>query len=97
MDSLDKLNMIRDNVAVALTLFELLVKRERKKRDMTYVVTDWQQLQMKQKHEPRAAQDAVSACGLFTSNILQPMFILHSRCFFQLLAWPQLTEVMPAL
>jgi enhancer of polycomb-like protein len=60
MDSLDKLNMIRDNVAVALTLFELLVKRERKKRDMTYVVTDWQQLQMKQKHEHRAVQDAVS-------------------------------------
>jgi enhancer of polycomb-like protein len=59
MDSLDKLNMIRDNVAIALSLFEMLVKRERKKRDMTYVITDWQQLQIKQKHEPRAAQEAV--------------------------------------
>jgi len=51
--------MIRDNVAVALSLFEMLVKRERKKRDMAYTVTDWQQLQIKQKHNPAAEQAAV--------------------------------------
>ena len=60
LDSLDKLNMIQDNIRTALNLFELVVKRERKKRDMTFVVTDFQQLQIKQRHEPRAAQDAVS-------------------------------------
>jgi enhancer of polycomb-like protein len=60
-DSLEKLVMIRQNVGTALQLFELLVRRERKKRDMTYVVTDWQQLQLKQRHEPRAAQEAVEA------------------------------------
>ena len=78
MDSLDKLNMIRDNVAVALTLFELLVKRERKKRDMTYVVTDWQQLQMKQKHEPRAVQDAVSTYAIYGSSFCSGRFNQNS-------------------
>lgn len=60
-DSLDKLHMISENMRVAMSLFELVVKRERKKRDMTYVVTDWQQLQIKQRHEPKADQDAVSS------------------------------------
>lgn len=53
---------------MALQLFELVVKRERKKRDMTYVVTDWQQLQIKQKHNPRAEQETVRSallCFLF--------------------------------
>ena len=59
VDSLDKLNMISDNIKMALQLFELVVKRERKKRDMTYVVTDWQQLQIKQRHDPRSEQDTV--------------------------------------
>lgn len=62
-DSLDKLNMIADNIKMALQLFELVVKRERRKRDMTYVVTDWQQLQIKQRFEPRAEHDAVSEAG----------------------------------
>ena len=44
---------------MALQLFELVVKRERKKRDMTYAATDWQQLQIKQRHDPREEQDAV--------------------------------------
>lgn len=33
-DSLDKLYMIRENVVKALDIFECLVKRERKKRDL---------------------------------------------------------------
>lgn len=33
-DSLDKLRMVRENVLKALDLFEMLVKRERKKRDL---------------------------------------------------------------
>ena len=34
IDSLDKLRMIRENVLKALDIFECLVKRERKKRDL---------------------------------------------------------------
>jgi enhancer of polycomb-like protein len=34
VDSLDKLRMIRENVLKALDIFECLVKRERKKRDL---------------------------------------------------------------
>ncbi len=33
-DSLEKLRMIRENVLRALDIFECLVKRERKKRDL---------------------------------------------------------------
>lgn len=60
IDSYDKLQMISTNIKIALDLFENVVKRERKKRDMTYVVTDWQQLQIKQKFNPKSEQDAVS-------------------------------------
>ena len=60
VDSYDKLQMISTNIKIALDLFENVVKRERKKRDMTYVVTDWQQLQIKQKFNPKSDQDAVS-------------------------------------
>jgi len=53
--------MIEENIKMAQQLFELVVKRERKKRDMTFAVTDWQQLQIKQRHDPRSEQDSVSA------------------------------------
>ena len=58
-DSLDKLRMIRGNLMTALDIFETLVKRERKKRDMVYIETDMQQLQIKQRHEPRSEQEAI--------------------------------------
>ncbi|KAL4429854.1 hypothetical protein ABPG77_010971 [Micractinium sp. CCAP 211/92] len=60
-DSLEKLRMIRENVLRALDIFECLVKRERKKRDLVYVETDMQQLQIKQRHEPREAQEQIEA------------------------------------
>lgn len=53
--------MIRANLHAAADLFQLVAKRERKKRDMLYVMTDWQQLQIKQRHEPRGSQDAIEA------------------------------------
>ena len=40
-DSLEKLRMIRENVLKALDIFECLVKRERKKRDLL-VVSLWE-------------------------------------------------------
>ncbi|EFN60164.1 hypothetical protein CHLNCDRAFT_133649 [Chlorella variabilis] len=58
-DSLEKLRMIRENVLKALDILECLVKRERKKRDLVYVETDMQQLQIKQRHEPRAQQEQI--------------------------------------
>lgn len=58
-DSLEKLKMIRNNLIKGLDVFELLVRRERKKRDMVYVETDMYQLQIKQRHEPRGAQEAI--------------------------------------
>lgn len=58
-ESLDKLTLIKQNIEDGLSLFELIVKRERKKRDMTYVVTDWQQLQIKQKFEPQTSQETI--------------------------------------
>lgn len=58
-DSLEKLKMIRNNLIKGLDVFELLVRRERKKRDMVYVETDMYQLQIKQRHEPRSAQEAI--------------------------------------
>ncbi|KAL4437402.1 hypothetical protein ABPG75_004541 [Micractinium tetrahymenae] len=60
-DSLEKLRMIRENVLKALDIFECLVKRERKKRDLVYVETDMQQLQIKQRHEPREALEQIDA------------------------------------
>jgi len=65
--------MISTNIKIARDLFENVVKRERKKRDMTYVVTDWQQLQIKQKFNPKSDQDAVSC--------LLDCFYLVSRSF----------------
>lgn len=59
-DSFERLQTISDNIRMAMQLFELVVKRERKKRDMTYVVTDWQQLQIKQKFNARNEQEIVS-------------------------------------
>ncbi|PSC68541.1 enhancer of polycomb 1 [Micractinium conductrix] len=60
-DSLEKLRMVRENVLKALDIFEGLVKRERKKRDLVYVETDMQQLQIKHRHEPRAAVEQIEA------------------------------------
>ncbi|KAI3429860.1 hypothetical protein D9Q98_010171 [Chlorella vulgaris] len=60
-DSLEKLRMIRENVLKGLDILECLVKRERKKRDLVYVETDMQQLQIKQRHEPRAMQEQIEA------------------------------------
>lgn len=53
-DSLEKMKMIQANVHKGLDLFEMLVKRERKKRDLVYVETDMQQLQIKLRHESRS-------------------------------------------
>lgn len=58
-DSLDKLTLIKQNIEDGLSLLELVVKRERKKRDMVYVFTDWQQLQLKQRFEPRNSQEDI--------------------------------------
>lgn len=71
-DSLEKLHMIRDNLTAALDLFQLVVKRERKKRDMAYVVTDWQQLQIKQRHEPKGSQDTIEQEYLAGSKVKNP-------------------------
>lgn len=49
-DSLEKLNMVGENIKMAIQLFELVVQRERKKRDKVYVAIDEQQLQMRTKH-----------------------------------------------
>jgi len=43
-DSLDKLQMIGDNIKQALDLFDLLVRRERKKRDLVYCSVERQRL-----------------------------------------------------
>lgn len=43
-DSLDKLQMIGDNIKQALELFEMLVRRERKKRDLVYCSVERQRL-----------------------------------------------------
>ncbi|KAK2078411.1 hypothetical protein QBZ16_003251 [Prototheca wickerhamii] len=58
-DSLDKLRMIRENVLKALEIFEMLVRRERKKRDLLFVATDLQQLQLKLRFEPRSRHDQI--------------------------------------
>ena len=78
-DSYQRLQTISDNIRMALQLFELVVKRERKKRDMTYVVTDWQQLQIKQKHNPRAEQETVSFFGSFALILLLPKNFLNMQ------------------
>lgn len=77
-DSFQRLTTISDNIRMALQLFELVVKRERKKRDMTYAVTDWQQLQVKQKHQPRGEQEAV--CILCFRSIPPRMQRIHILC-----------------
>lgn len=58
-DSYNRLVLIWENMKIAQQLFELIFNREKKKRDIVYVMTDWQQLQIKQRHEPRAHQDTV--------------------------------------
>ena len=68
-DSFERLQTISDNIRMALQLFELVVKRERKKRDMTYVVTDWQQLQIKQRFNPRPEQETVSRCPISNASV----------------------------
>jgi hypothetical protein len=42
--------MVGENIKMAIQLFELVVQRERKKRDKVYVAIDEQQLQMRTKH-----------------------------------------------
>lgn len=58
-DSLDKLSMIADNIKMAMQLFELVVRRERKKRDMMYVTIEEQQLQLRRKHDGKSKQDTL--------------------------------------
>jgi len=58
-DSLDKLTMIADNIKMAMELFELIVRRERKKRDLMYVKVDEQQLEIRLKQEPKPKHDTV--------------------------------------
>ncbi|KFM29105.1 Enhancer of polycomb-like protein 2 [Auxenochlorella protothecoides] len=67
-DSLDKLRMVRENVLKALDLFEMLVKRERKKRDLLFVATDLQQIQLKLRHEPRGRSEQIEEQYLAASK-----------------------------
>ncbi|DBA94861.1 TPA: hypothetical protein ACH3X1_002399 [Trebouxia sp. C0004] len=59
IDSLQKLQSIRQNQMDAIKVVQFLIKRERKKRDITYADVDLQQYQIKMKHEPRQLHDAV--------------------------------------
>lgn len=63
-DSLDKLTMIADNIKIAMELFELIVRRERKKRDLMYVKVDEQQLEIRLKQEPKPKHDTVRSAFL---------------------------------
>ena len=54
-DSLEKLNMVGENIKMAIQLFELVAQRERKKRDKVYVAIDEQQLQMRTKHHMKGS------------------------------------------
>lgn len=58
-DSLDKLTMIADNIKMAVQLFELIVRRERKKRDIIYVTIEGQQLQLRKKHDGKSKHDTL--------------------------------------
>ncbi|KDD76451.1 hypothetical protein H632_c221p0 [Helicosporidium sp. ATCC 50920] len=57
-ESLEKLRMIRENITRALDLFEYLVKRENRKRDLVFMETDSQQLQLKLRHWPKLVDEA---------------------------------------
>ncbi|KAL3160983.1 hypothetical protein ABBQ38_009373 [Trebouxia sp. C0009 RCD-2024] len=61
MDSLQKLQTIRQNQLDAIKVVHFLIKRERKKRDIAYADVDLQQYQIKMKHEPRHLHDAIDA------------------------------------
>jgi hypothetical protein len=79
-DSLDKLTMIADNIKMAMELFELIVRRERKKRDLMYVKVDEQQLEIRLKQEPKPKHDMVRIffqvfCLIFVPDT-QPLFIM---------------------
>jgi hypothetical protein len=56
-DSLDKLTMISDNIKQALELFELLIRRERKKRDLIYANIDRQQLFLVEALKDKSKQE----------------------------------------
>ena len=58
-DSLDKLSMIADNIKMAMQLFELIVRRERKKRDKVFVTIEGQQLQLRRKHDGKGKLDTL--------------------------------------
>lgn len=58
-DSLDKLSMIADNIKMAIQLFDLIVRRERKKRDMIYAAIEGQQLQIRKRHDGKSRQDLI--------------------------------------
>ena len=78
-DSFERLQTIFDNIRMGMQLFELVVKRERKKRDMTFVVTDWQQLQIKQKFNARNEQQTV--CFILISVYYSQFYVLV--CFIE--------------
>jgi hypothetical protein len=76
-DSLDKLTMIGDNIKQALDLFELLVRRERKKRDLTYCSIERQQLTLGQdvgsvegSKRPRGFEHLPEAAPATTNKLL---------------------------
>ena len=48
--------MVGENIKMAIQLFELIVERERKKRDKIYVAIDEQQLQMRTKHHMKGSR-----------------------------------------
>ncbi|KAK9843485.1 hypothetical protein WJX81_005242 [Elliptochloris bilobata] len=60
-DSVDKMQAIRRNLKKAWELLEYVTRREERKRNLVYVETDLQQLQIRQRHDPRQAQEAIEA------------------------------------
>ncbi len=76
-DSLDKLQMIGDNVKQAIDLFQLMVRRERKKRDLVYCSIERQRLMVglsggtvEGSKRPRGFEDLPQAAPAATNKLL---------------------------
>jgi hypothetical protein len=76
-DSLDKLQMIGDNIKQALELFELTIRRERKKRDLVYCSVERQRLMVglgggviEGSKRPRGFEDLPEAAPAATNKLL---------------------------
>jgi hypothetical protein len=76
-DSLDKLQMIGDNIKQAIDLFQLMVRRERKKRDLIYCSIERQRLMaglpggtVEGSKRPRGFEDLPDAAPTATNKLL---------------------------